>query len=54
MRGPEVGPRVKQANQFARLGIESGDVRALEAIAVQTGEREVPDLSRPAVLAAMM
>jgi len=32
---------MKQVNEFARSGIDSGDVRTLRAITVRTGESEI-------------
>jgi hypothetical protein len=41
MLGPDVGPRMKQANKVTGIGIESRDIRTLATIAMRTSESEI-------------
>ena len=52
MLGPDIDPRMKQAHEFTGMGIESGDVRALKAIAMEASKCKVLDDGWPTVLNA--
>jgi hypothetical protein len=51
MSTPTVAPRVKQPDNFVRVGIATGEVRALVQVALVAGERKVFKGIRATVLA---
>jgi hypothetical protein len=48
---PSVAARVKEPDDFVRIGIAARQVRSFAQIALVTGEREVFEIVRAAVLA---
>jgi hypothetical protein len=47
--GPLVVPRVEQALQLARVGIDPGQIRTFQGITQLAREREIPEVVRAAV-----
>ena len=47
---PDIAARIVEPNDFAALSINSGNVRSLEAIAVDAGERQIFEDSRSTLL----
>ncbi len=41
---------MEERDERSRCGVDGGDVRPLESVALQTGEREVRRVGRPTVL----
>ena len=47
---PQIGPRMEQPRQRGRVGIQTGNVRALVAVAVVAGQCQIAFVGRSVVL----